>query len=209
MAKPSSPRYALRSSKQNEAREKLLELYKNTPIPDADIVDNFGLYTRSVMAAKFLYLNEIYQQILDIPGIVIEFGVCYGSTLALLSSLRNVCEPHSFTRKVVGFDTFEGYRSFSPEDGNSSFVTEYAETGGEGVVGKDYENHLREVLDSQEQDNIASHIKKYELVKGNVIQTVEQYLTDNPETIISLAIFDLALYEPTKKCLETISLRLV
>ncbi|TMA67887.1 MAG: hypothetical protein E6J73_01730 [Deltaproteobacteria bacterium] len=49
-----------------------------------------------------------------------------------------------------------------------------------------------------------SHLKKYSLVKGDVLETVDGYFVDNPETIIALAYFDLALYEPTKKCLEAI-----
>ncbi len=34
-------------------------------------------------------------------------------------------------------------------------------------------------------------------------------MTDNPQTIIALAYFDLALYEPTRKCLEAIRPHLV
>jgi hypothetical protein len=49
-----------------------------------------------------------------------------------------------------------------------------------------------------------SQVKKHELVKGNVVETLPKYLEDHPETIIALAYFDLDLYEPTKKCLELI-----
>ena len=49
-----------------------------------------------------------------------------------------------------------------------------------------------------------SHIRKYELVKGDMIETVPAYLEANPHTVIALAYFDLALYEPTRKCLEAI-----
>ena len=54
-----------------------------------------------------------------------------------------------------------------------------------------------------------SHIKTYELVKGDVTKTIDQYLEENPQTIIALAYFDLALYEPTKKCLKAIKPYLV
>ena len=43
------------------------------------------------------------------------------------------------------------------------------------------------------------------LVHGDVTQTIDQYLAENPETIIALTYFDLALYEPTRKCLESIA----
>jgi hypothetical protein len=192
------------SGRQMKAKERLLELYQSAPIPDEDILGNLGLYTRSVMLAKTLYLNELYQQILDIPGIVIEFGVWWGANLALFNSLRSVYEPYHFNRKVVGFDTFEGYPSVSPQDGESPYVA----VGGYAVA-EGYVEYLREVLDAHEQDNVISHIKKYEIVKGDVVQTIDQYLDENPETIIALAYFDLAMYEPTKKCLQAIRPHLV
>jgi hypothetical protein len=49
-----------------------------------------------------------------------------------------------------------------------------------------------------------SHLKKYELVKGDATVTIKKYVEQHPETIISLAYFDLQLYEPTKSCLEAI-----
>jgi len=42
------------------------------------------------------------------------------------------------------------------------------------------------------------------LVRGNVIDTVPKFFKEHPETVVALAYFDLALYEPTKVCLETI-----
>jgi len=201
MAKQDYTRFTLSSGRQIEAKKRLLELYKITPIPDEDILSNLGLYTRSVILAKVLYINELYQQILNIPGIIVEFGVWWGSNLAFFNSFRGVYEPYNFTRKVVGFDTFEGYASFSPEDGNSPYVNEWEKTGTGYAVGEKYEGYLKEVLDAQEQDNVVSHIKKYDIVKGNVIETIGRYLDQNPETVIALAYFDLTLYEPTKKCL--------
>ncbi len=77
------------------------------------------------------------------------------------------------------------------------------------AVPEEYEKYLSRVLDAHEADNVMSHIRKYELVKGDVVETVDRYLTDNPQTVIALAYFDLALYEPTKRCLEAIRPRLV
>ena len=54
-----------------------------------------------------------------------------------------------------------------------------------------------------------SHIKKHEIVKGDVVDTVPRFMDEHPEIIIALAFFDLALYEPTKVCLEAIAPRLV
>lgn len=156
------------------------------------------------MLAKILFLNELYQKILDLPGIIVQFGVWWGSDLALFESLRSVYEPYNSARKIVGFDTFEGYTSFSEKDGPSA---ESATAGYE--VTKRYEDYLSGLLGAHEIDNVLSHIKKYGLVKGDVVNTLSRYLAENPQTIISLAYLDLALYEPTRKCLEAIQPHLV
>lgn len=192
------------SEKEIKAREVILELFKNSPIPADEMLVNLGAYVRSPLLAKILYLNELYQRIESIPGIVVEFGVWWGANLALFESFRSVYEPYNWTRKVVGFDTFGGYPSVSEKDGASS----YAAVGGYAVSER-YEDYISRLLDAHEADNVMSHIKKYQLVKGDVVQTIGSYLDENPHTIIALAYFDLALYEPTKKCLEAIKPHLV
>lgn len=187
------------SEEEKRAREVILDLFKQTPVPDDELLVNMGLYVRSTTLAKILYLNELYQAIRNLPGIVIEFGVWWGANLALFESFRSVYEPYNWTRKVVGFDTFQGYPSISEKDGAS----DYAAVGGY-TVSKGYEDYLQKLLSAHEADNVMAHIKKHELVKGDVVETISRYLVDNPQTVIALAYFDLALYEPTKKCLEAI-----
>ena len=199
MAKPGYVNVVRGSTEEVEARKQLLDLFKQSPIPDDEMLVNLGLYLRSTQLAKILYLNELYQQIVELPGIVVEFGVWWGANLALFESFRSVYEPYNWTRKVVGFDTLKGYPSIAPKDGSSA----YAKVGGYTVT-EGYEEYLSRMLDAHEADNVMSHIKKYGLVKGDVLETVDGYFADNPETLVALAYFDLALYEPTKKCLEAI-----
>jgi hypothetical protein len=199
MAKEGYTNVVRGSAEEITARKRLLQLFKETPIPDDEMLVNLGLYLRSTQLAKILYLNELYQRIVRLPGIVIEFGVWWGANLALFESFRSVYEPYNWTRKVVGFDTLKGYPSIASKDGSSN----YAQVGGY-TVSEGYEEYLGQMLDAHEADNVMSHIKKYDLVKGDVVETIDGYLADNPETIIALAYFDLALYEPTKKCLEAI-----
>lgn len=192
------------SEEEKKAREALLDLFKSSPIPNDELLVNLGLYLRSTILAKILYLNELYLAIQNIPGIIVEFGVWWGANLALLESFRSVYEPYNWTRKVVGFDTFDGYPAISAKDGTSS----YAAVGGYAVT-KDYPEHLSKILDAHEADNVMARIKKYELIKGDVVETIDEYLAKNPQTIIALSYFDLALYEPTRKCLEAIRPHLV
>ena len=58
------------------------------------------------------------------------------------------------------------------KDGTSG----YAAVGGY-TVSEGYEDYLSRLLDAHEADNVMAQIKKYELVKGDVVQTMDQYLT--------------------------------
>jgi len=192
------------SQQQKIARGKLLELFQSTPIPTEHLLVNLGLYMRSSVIAKFLYVNELYQQIINIPGVVMEFGVWWGQNLALFESLRAVYEPYNYTRKIIGFDTFEGYPSISEQDDSCDLVklNQYA-------VSENYLEHLSALLDYHQQENIMSHVKKFELIKGDATITIKEYFGKHPETIVSLAYFDMQLYEPTINCLEAVKPYLV
>ena len=85
------------------------------------------------------------------------------------------------------------------KDGADQIVSE-----GAYAVTKDYEQYLAAVLDYHETESPVPHIQKYALRKGDATLTVPEYLQEHPETIISFAYFDMDLYEPTKKVLETI-----
>ena len=82
-------------------------------------------------------------------------------------------------------------------------------TKGHLTCSDNYEEYLEKVMMFQEQDNPLSHIKKFEIVKGDATKTIHDYLDRNKETIIALAYFDFDIYEPTKICLEAIKDRLV
>jgi hypothetical protein len=44
----------------------------------------------------------------------------------------------------------------------------------------------------------------FEIIKGDASIEVPEYLKRHPDTIISLAYFDMDLYEPTRDCLRAI-----
>src|SRR3954452_25367233 len=94
---------------QREVRGRHAELFESSPIPTTELLTNLGLYNRSSIVAKTLYLDELDRQIVKIPGVIMAFGVWWGANVALLLSLRAVHEPYNWTRKVIGFDTFTGY----------------------------------------------------------------------------------------------------
>jgi len=192
------------NNEEKEARSKHVELLKDAPIPDEQLLSNLGLFLNSKNLSRLLFLDHLYKQSIDVPGVVMEFGTRWGQNLSIFSALRGIYEPFNRHKKIIGFDTFEGFPSVSEKDGNSEMIFT-----GNLAVGENYEDYLSSLLDIQEQDNPLAHIKKYELCKGDAVQALPAYLERNPETIIGLAYFDLDLYEPTKACLELIKPRLV
>lgn len=192
------------SPQEKKAREKLRELQKNAPIPDDEMLQNLPLFLHRGTLGRMLFLHQLYLKIRHTPGVIMQFGVRWGRDLALFCALRGIYEPYNIPRKIIGFDTFTGFPSVSPQDGGADVIA----TGALGVTAG-YEDYLGEILSAHEALSPRSHLKKYELVKGDAVETLRAYLEQYPETIISLAYFDMDLYEPTKKCLELIRPHLV
>jgi len=180
-----------------DIRKELLDLFKNTPIPDDEIQFNLGLFLSRQSMARFLWMHEIFLKVLNTPGVVMEFGVRWGQNLALFSLFRAIYEPYNYTRKVVGFDTFEGFAGTSEKDGKADIIQE-----GAYGVSPGYETYLDKILQYHQKEAPVSHIKKHALVKGDAGESIEKYLRDNPETIISLAYFNMDIYQPTVRCLR-------
>jgi hypothetical protein len=189
----------LSSSNEKLAQQMFTEHMKSAPLPDDELLPNLGLFLTSKALSRILFFYEIYQKIVNTHGIIVEFGVRWGQTLSIMSALRGIFEPFNRHRKIVGFDTFAGFKGISDKDGRMSQSKD-----GSFSVSSGYEDYLAEILTLQEQLNPISHLKKYELVKGDAIETVPQYLKAHPETIISLAIFDFDIYKPTKAALEAV-----
>jgi hypothetical protein len=178
-------------------RESLISLFKNSPIPDNEILSNLGLYHTRQSLSRIFFMHEMYQRIINVNGNIIEFGTRWGQNLALFELFRGMFEPYNYTRKIIAFDTFEGFPSVHEKDGNDSNVSEGAYN-----VTKGYENYLSDVLKVHKKSNPISHIPNQELVKGNAIHTFKKYLDEHPELIIAFAYFDFDIYEPTYECLK-------
>jgi hypothetical protein len=194
---------SLASSRERDIRSSFYETFARSPLPPNEQLNNLGLFISRQSWSRMLFMNELYQQILEVPGVMMEFGVRWGQNLALFANLRGIYEPFNHTRKIIGFDTFEGFPSVDPRDGSASVVVE-----GSHSVTPDYEDYLAEVLDYHESESPISHLRKYELVKGDVTETLPTYLEEHPETVIAFAYFDLDIYEPTRAGLEAIKPRL-
>lgn len=150
--------------------------------------------------ARILYLARIYEKIIPIPGVICEFGAHWGTTSVVLTNLRALLEPYNYSRRLFVFDTFQGFGPVHASDGVAQ--------EGDFALPESYRDQLGQLLALAESLSPNSHIKKHEIFAGDASETVHHFLRQQPEAIVSLAIFDMDVYQPTKDALAAIMPRL-
>ena len=194
------------SEEQKSFRAQMIDLFRNSPLPDEELIASLGMYMRSSVLVKILVLEDLYRRVLNVPGCLLEFGCRWGHNLVVLENLRAIFEPFNKTRKIVGFDTFQGYQGKTNIDRGESEVFEskkYQTT-------EDYPSYLRSLLETHEGSSVLGHERgKHQLVVGDVAVTALEYFDKHPETTVALAYFDMGLYGPTRAALEVIKPYLV
>lgn len=182
-------------------RKELVDLFKRRPMVDEQLLTNLGLYMRSSVLASTLFREEAYKKILNIPGDILVFGLWWGQDAILFENLRAIYEPYNLNRRIVGFDTFGGYpgEDIGENDRPSEVISE-----GVYAVPDQYELYLSELMAYHTRENSLYRTNTVKFVKGDVLKTVPDYYKKHSERITALAYFDMALYEPTKICLQHI-----
>lgn len=112
-----------------------------------------------------------------------------------------------FDRKVIGFDTFEGFPHLSTQDQESIENAELKVGGFQSF--ENIQDELQDCIEEFNQNRLIAHKEQVELIKGDACQTIPQYIKDNPHTVISLLYLDFDLYAPTKIALEYLAPRVV
>jgi Macrocin-O-methyltransferase (TylF) len=142
--------------------------------------------------SKFITHLEFFKQTSTVRGEILEFGIFKGNSFFRWIKFRDLLEQTS-SRKVIGFDIFGDF----PEakfDGDKQRRDDFVEetNGGKSISLEE----MQELLDKQ------SLSKNVELVKGDILVTLKDYLNKNPHLKISLLHIDVDLYEPVKEILE-------
>jgi hypothetical protein len=159
------------------------------------------VFLKRQVLSRILYLDHIYRKIVPVAGVICEFGVHWGGTMATLVNLRGIHEPFNHSRTIHGFDTFSGFPGVDKADGARVGAGDYATSEG-------YEEDLAELLTLHESFSPIPHLRKFNLVKGDVTESLPVWLEENPHAVVAMAIFDMDIYTPTKRALELIMPRL-
>lgn len=188
-----------KSDSYKHYEEFLAEAFFNSTIPRHELVENSFLFLTTQHVKRTLFFYEIYKKIVDVPGVVMHFGSRWGRHLALFESFRTIFEPFNYGRTIIGFDTFTGFpdRFDAEKDKNAPLMKE-----GYLATAPGYETELDMIMKAREALAPMGHVKKYEIIKGDVTETFPAYMDKNPHTVVAFAHLDVNLFGPTKICLE-------
>ena len=161
-------------------------------------IESFPKYVTRQSLAKFLTKYEIFKKILHVNGSIIEAGVLHGGGTLAWGKLSSILEPTNHTRKIFGFDTFEGFPSVDQKDKND---TDGSLVNVGELKGSTFESVV-EAISIYDENRPLSHIPKVQLVKGDIEKTVPSFIKKNPHLVVSMLYLDADLYTPTKIMLE-------
>jgi len=187
-------------SKNDRAQFKMMEkIFNSSAGTISDKIDGFPKFVTRQGLGKFLARYEIFKKILNVNGSILECGVLHGTGLFTFAKLSSLFEPANHVRKIIGFDTFEGFPTVTEKDRKTG-VSSHFKVG--GLTGSTF-NEINQAIKMFDTNRPISHIPKIELIKGDIGKTAPKYLKDNPHLVVSLLYLDVDLYEPTKIALET------
>jgi len=158
-------------------------------------LENFPKYVRRQHLKRFLAMYEVMKLVLPVKGSIVECGVYRGFGLMSWAKLSAILEPENLTRRVYGFDTFEGFPAVSQQDAGR-------QTPLRGDLHADSYDELLKLIKEYDADRFLGHLPKVELVRGDIAQTVPAFLAAHPHLVVSLLFLDCDLYESTKVALE-------
>jgi len=191
------------SQKDFEIRDEIDELFTNAEGTNYTKLYNFPRYAPRQAISKFLCRYEIFKKVLNVQGSIIECGVLYGGSLFAFAHASAILEPLNFQRKIIGFDTFEGFSSIHEKD--KTGTSDNLVVG--GYSGPSYENII-ESAKVHDKNRSLPHISKIELVKGDLLETLPEYIEKHPHLVVSLLHLDIDLYEPTLIALKLLRPRM-
>ena len=180
----------IQTSAENDFRKQRVEMLAQ--MSSLEVAEAPFVYINRQLVSTILTRIKLFEMIIDVHGSIVECGVHRGNSLMVFEHLSSILEPMNSYRKVIGFDTFEGFPSGSAKD--------------TGIIEGHFRNtdfdHLSKWTAVHDQNRPVGHIPKVDLVKGDATSTIPQYVKDNPHLIIALLYMDFDIYEPTAVALE-------
>lgn len=188
----------LRTQAEAEESARNQHCFERNPAPWDKKLENFPKYVRRQNLTRFLALYEIFKQVLEVKGSIVECGVHNGFGLMTWAKLSAILEPVNLTRRIYGFDTFAGFPKLSPSDIAAS--SRHVKVGD---LFADSHDELLELNSIHDSTRYLGHVDKVHLIKGDATETIPAFVQSHPHLVVSLLFLDFDLYEPTRVALQT------
>lgn len=187
----------LRTRAEEEEASLNQACFERNPQPWEKKMENFPKYVRRQDLTRLLSLYEIFKRVLQVKGSIVECGVYQGFGIMSWAKFSAILEPVNLTRRIYGFDSFEGFPSLSEED--RSQTSTHVEAG---ELFADSEEELEALIGIHDSTRFLGHIRKTSLIRGNATSTIPTFVKQHPHLVVSLLFMDFDLFEPTKVALE-------
>lgn len=187
----------LRTQAEQEEAKRNKACFERNPEGWEKKMEDFPKYVRRQNLTRFLALYEIFKRLRNVKGSIVECGVFQGFGVMTWAKLSAIIEPVNLTRRIYGFDSFEGFPSLSDKD--RSITSNHVKEGDLYANSYDELNELTHIHDST---RFLGHIPKVELIRGDATQTIPKFIETHPHLLVSLLFMDFDLYEPTRIALE-------
>lgn len=161
-----------------------------------DSFNNFILSSDTKVFGKLLARTLLFNQVKDVPGDILEFGVFKGTGIMTFLKLKKYLTPNS-GKKIIGFDFFD----------TDSLLDSLSDLDKESMTAlfnqrnfsheESFTCYLRTII---RQAGFDDH--EYDLVKGDASNTAGKYINERPGLKISLLYLDLDLEVPTYDVLQ-------
>ncbi len=179
-------------------REMLEGYYTDSPGSNTEKLENFPKYVPRQNLARY----EIFRRIMDVQGSIVECGVLFGGGLMAFAQLSAILEPYNFQRRIIGFDTFEGFPDIAEEDTNGLLDRKSVHLKKGGFAAPCAYEDLPKSVEVFDRNRFLNHFPKVQVVKGDFAETSAQFLIDHPHLVVSCLYLDFDIYAPTRIALE-------
>lgn len=153
--------------------------------------NGFYLTSQPYRLGNMLAHYELYKMITHLPGDIVELGVFKGGSIIQWGTFRELLE-NERSRKIIGFDIFGEFPTTEKVNSDKEFVN-------------DWNNKFKDDFVTREEIYESLRLKKIEniyLIKGDIKETLPDYVSKNGHMRISLLHIDTDVYEPCKIGLE-------
>jgi Macrocin-O-methyltransferase (TylF) len=186
------------SSGEESYFRKLKRLIEKYPHDVRHYLDLFPVYTSRRTFIRQVAHYELFKKTVDLPGHYLDFGVYFGKSFFTWHKFLEVLTPTATHKKVIGFDTFEGFQNLAPEDGQSDSTIQKKPGG---LSSASFLDEFFDLLSLHNQDAVLP-VGRGIIIQGDVCKTFPEWLEQNPEARFCLCNLDLDIYEPTAVVLE-------